>query len=46
MYKIVGIGKASGTRVTMYIMLSFEKPLKYARVSNGNGQIAPETAGT
>ena len=25
MYKIVGIGKASRTRVTMYIMLSFEK---------------------
>ena len=25
MYKIIGIGKASRTRVTMYIMLSFEQ---------------------
>ena len=25
MYKIIGIGKESGTRVVMYIMLSFEK---------------------
>lgn len=25
MCKIIGIGKASGTRVTMYILLSFEQ---------------------
>ena len=28
MYKIIGIGKASRTRVTMYFMLSFEQALE------------------
>ena len=34
MYKIIGIEKASGTRVTMYIMLSFEQACEICECCN------------
>ena len=44
MYKL--IGENNGKRTVMYIMLSFEKHSKYAKVYNGSGQIAQEIVGT